>query len=1115
LTALETARYKIVNRTADTQPAAVQKNAQPVPVVPCNGMRLQTASKVSSPLDPAEQEAESTSKKIMRMAVPESSIAYVKTSGGGVFRQVKQEEKDKKLQPKLQSPYLTRFADSGVFAQRREDKLQRKAEGQAPIAPKVSADIQASATAGTPLPLGVRRFMEPRFRADFGQVKIHTGDKSAKLNRQLNAKAFAVGNQIFFGKDQFKPESQEGKGLIAHELTHTIQQGAAIQRSEDATVTQQSSVQVQRLGISDALNFFADKANIIPGFRMFTIILGVNPINMSPVARNAANILRALIEFIPGGGLITQALDNSGIFEKVGNWVGQQIQALGMTGAAIKQAITEFLDTLGWSDIFDLGGVWSRAKAIFTEPIDRIINFATGLVTGIIQFIKDAILLPLAKLAEGTRGWDLLCAVLGKNPITGDPVPRTAETLIGGFMKLIGQEEIWENVKRGNAVPRAWAWFQGALAAVTGFVQQIPTLAVNAFKSLELEDIVLVPRAFAKVAAVFGNFIGNFISWAGNAVWNLLEIIFEVVAPSVIPYIKKAQAAFRTILKDPIGFVGNLVRAGRMGFEMFAGNILEHLKAALIKWIVGPLADAGVYIPKAFSLIEIVKLVLSVLGLTWQNIRSKLVKIIPEPVLVGLEKTASILVTLVKDGPAAAWEQIKTELSELKDQLIAQVSEMVTTEVVKAAVMKLVSMLNPAGAVVQAIIAVYNTITFFIEKAKQIGAVVAAFIDSIAAIAAGQVSAAASKVEQTLANTLTVVIAFLAKFAGLGGIPAKVTGIIKKIRKPIDKGLDKIVAWLGIMLQKAKGAIAGKLSGGKDKKDDRNDEQKKKDKLAAIGEAEKLLPKKGFDEKTVRGKLSPIKSRYKLLTLNLVVDSQQTQTEIVHFTASASEEEIGKPKEVQVAKSLNEVTLSKPFVAKEKSEVGNKLAMTRGEFRRQVNIQQDALSNLSVAVWRKNWEKFYASDGGRADESQASADRVAAIASERAKVVALWLKNNPEKSMEDANAFVSELFTPRPGDKSYPFLYKSLPSNGITYVNPVYGKTILHAADQAVGGGAGTAGLGGARENFSIGAQWDRGKRAQILKGQLDNEIANTAKTVESSVIDAMQLKVVLPVVDG
>ena len=75
-----------------------------------------------------------------------------------------------------------------------------------------------------------------------------------------------------------------------------------------------------------------------------------------------------------------------------------------MIGSVIRQAIDRSSDSLGWRDIFDLGGVWDRAKRIFTEPITRIIDFGKGLVAGIIGFIKDAILRPLAGLAEGTRG---------------------------------------------------------------------------------------------------------------------------------------------------------------------------------------------------------------------------------------------------------------------------------------------------------------------------------------------------------------------------------------------------------------------------------------------------------------------------------------------------------------------------------------------------------------------------------------------------------------------------------------------------------------------------------------------------------------------------------------
>jgi hypothetical protein len=673
--------------------------------------------------------------------------------------------------------------------------------------PGVASEIQGSLSGGRPLPQEVRRFMEPRFRADFAKVRIHADARSERLSSQLNAKAFTIGNHIFFGRGLFQPESNEGLELLAHELTHTIQQGSVIQRSEAPQVTQRSEPMVQRSILDEARDFAADKANFIPGFRMFTVVLGVNPINGQTVERSAANILRAIVEFLPGGAAITSILETHGIFDRVGAWLEQQLRVFGNLAADIGKAFKDFVESLGLGDVFDLGGVWDRAKSIFTKPIDGIINFVKGTVTGILGFIKDAVLMPLAKLAQGTRGYDLLRALLGRDPISGEAVPRTADNLIGGFMKLIGEKEIWENIKKGNAINRAWAWFQGALAEVKGIAQAIPGRISNTLSSLTILDFVTVVGVLAKIAGTFGGIAIDFVSWGGRQVFKLLEILVSVVAPNVLQYIAKAKSAFHTILRNPVAFVGNLVRAGRRGFQLFADNILTHLKTALIKWIVGPLAEAGVYIPKSFDLHEVIKLVLSVLGLTWQNIRSKLVKIIPDPVLAALEKTADVLVTLVRDGPAAAWEQIKAELTELKDQLIGQVTNMISTEIVKAAVTKIATMINPAGAVIQAIVATYKTVTFFIEKIQQIAAVVASFIDSIAAIAAGQVEPAAKKVEQTMANTLVVVLAFLAKLIGLGAVPDKLAAIIKKIRQPIDKGLDKIVAWLGKMLDKVAAGV--------------------------------------------------------------------------------------------------------------------------------------------------------------------------------------------------------------------------------------------------------------------------------------------------------------------
>ena len=80
--------------------------------------------------------------------------------------------------------------------------------------------------AGTPLPASTRAFMEPRFGAGFSAVRLHTGREPAKLNRAINAQAFTRGSDIL-GEGRDDIESGAGKSLLAHELTHTIQQGAA------------------------------------------------------------------------------------------------------------------------------------------------------------------------------------------------------------------------------------------------------------------------------------------------------------------------------------------------------------------------------------------------------------------------------------------------------------------------------------------------------------------------------------------------------------------------------------------------------------------------------------------------------------------------------------------------------------------------------------------------------------------------------------------------------------------------------------------------------------------------------------------------------------------------
>jgi hypothetical protein len=90
--------------------------------------------------------------------------------------------------------------------------------------PEMVGEVMRRKGGGSPLPEDTREQMEGHFGADLGGVQVHTGSDAVQLNRELNAQAFTVGSDIFFAEGKYAPSSSEGKGLLAHELTHVGQQ---------------------------------------------------------------------------------------------------------------------------------------------------------------------------------------------------------------------------------------------------------------------------------------------------------------------------------------------------------------------------------------------------------------------------------------------------------------------------------------------------------------------------------------------------------------------------------------------------------------------------------------------------------------------------------------------------------------------------------------------------------------------------------------------------------------------------------------------------------------------------------------------------------------------------
>lgn len=132
---------------------------------------------------------------------------------------------------KAYSGFFTAFSgsDSGTVSKKDiEGSIQKQADGSAGTAPSsVETSLASSKGSGSSLPATTKTEMESGLGADFSNVKIHTGSNAAQMSKDLNAQAFTHGSDVYFNSNKFNPDTSSGKHLLAHELTHTMQQGAA------------------------------------------------------------------------------------------------------------------------------------------------------------------------------------------------------------------------------------------------------------------------------------------------------------------------------------------------------------------------------------------------------------------------------------------------------------------------------------------------------------------------------------------------------------------------------------------------------------------------------------------------------------------------------------------------------------------------------------------------------------------------------------------------------------------------------------------------------------------------------------------------------------------------
>ena len=156
-----------------------------------DNLSSQTKLKISQPGDPLEREADRVADAVMRMPDPAGARADVDLAG----------------------------TDS-----------QRNADSSSAGANALPMVQEALRTSGRPLDPIASRFMETRLGYDFGRVRVHVGEPAIRAARAVNAQAFTVGWDIVFAAGEYQPHTHAGRGLIAHELTHAVQQETSGER---------------------------------------------------------------------------------------------------------------------------------------------------------------------------------------------------------------------------------------------------------------------------------------------------------------------------------------------------------------------------------------------------------------------------------------------------------------------------------------------------------------------------------------------------------------------------------------------------------------------------------------------------------------------------------------------------------------------------------------------------------------------------------------------------------------------------------------------------------------------------------------------------------------------
>ncbi len=508
---------------------------------------IQTKLTIGQPGDRYEQEADRVAEAVMRMpergaiaasAPPQGAIAsstassaIAKATISGSINPLSIQHVSRGSEEKLQQQ---RMEEEENEPEEEEDTLQAKEfTGQTRSVPVQWEDrFNARKGNGLSLPESVRTFMEPRFGYDFSQVRVHSDPQANRLASELNAKAFTQGKDIFFGSGYYQPHTKAGQQLLAHELTHVVQQagteakppGTQEGKSQSATPTIQPQIADETPKIQRMCSECAEEEKL-----QRQPLQGDNSLP-AEVNETPHTVKTKPITPIPAGDNTVQAFD-LGIGDALGDaadWVGGQVSA---------------------------GAEWAgdQAENLLELGADAFMAIIERLAPGLAELIRNG---PEGWLSEkiGTGIRDWLQGLLGNVDI-GSAITNLQSSLAGVFANIQGVIE-------------------GDEASCAAFAEALNSLQELAATLMDNPAVQMLQEAFAQVSSVFQQVSDLVLAPIFDALMEVAGGVFDQVM-DLASQLWEWGGAVRNFLSDAWNWV--LEQLGIGGDS--EGGILEWLKA--------------------------------------------------------------------------------------------------------------------------------------------------------------------------------------------------------------------------------------------------------------------------------------------------------------------------------------------------------------------------------------------------------------------------------------------------------------------------------------------------------------------------------------------------------